>query len=145
MCVYLIFFFFFLMIRRPPRSTLFPYTTLFRSGFNSIPPFKTGGRLQVASSPSGPQISFGAPQTIAQTAIGFGGIFQKIPAMPDAGVAPRLGLAVDPNLDSLLYAVFTDKGDGMDIRLAGSSDSGTTWQAPLTVNNDGTLADQFSP
>src|SRR2546422_3904750 len=28
MCV---FFFFFLMIRRPPRSTLFPYTTLFRS------------------------------------------------------------------------------------------------------------------
>src|SRR5216683_4324321 len=29
---YCIFFFFFLMIRRPPRSTLFPYTTLFRSG-----------------------------------------------------------------------------------------------------------------
>src|SRR2546430_10762555 len=26
-------FFFFLMIRRPPRSTLFPYTTLFRSRF----------------------------------------------------------------------------------------------------------------
>src|SRR2546430_9261781 len=26
-------FFFFLMIRRPPRSTLFPYTTLFRSSF----------------------------------------------------------------------------------------------------------------
>src|SRR2546430_13273336 len=26
------FLFFFLMIRRPPRSTLFPYTTLFRSG-----------------------------------------------------------------------------------------------------------------
>src|SRR5258708_32509737 len=29
MCLFL--FFFFLMIRRPPRSTLFPYTTLFRS------------------------------------------------------------------------------------------------------------------
>src|SRR5947199_8139369 len=27
----LVLFFFFLMIRRPPRSTLFPYTTLFRS------------------------------------------------------------------------------------------------------------------
>src|SRR5256885_12034331 len=27
----LVFLFFFLMIRRPPRSTLFPYTTLFRS------------------------------------------------------------------------------------------------------------------
>src|SRR6266567_6818041 len=29
--VIVFFFFFFLMIRRPPRSTLFPYTTLFRS------------------------------------------------------------------------------------------------------------------
>src|SRR5438309_4841311 len=29
----LCFFFFFLMIRRPPRSTLFPYTTLFRSSW----------------------------------------------------------------------------------------------------------------
>src|SRR3990170_6385282 len=31
MGLFLLFFFFFLMIRRPPRSTLFPYTTLFRS------------------------------------------------------------------------------------------------------------------
>src|SRR5205823_13045613 len=30
------FFFFFLMIRRPPRSTLFPYTTLFRSKIQQI-------------------------------------------------------------------------------------------------------------
>src|SRR2546423_10341130 len=33
------FVFFFLMIRRPPRSTLFPYTTLFRSyASSSLPP-----------------------------------------------------------------------------------------------------------
>src|SRR2546422_11565660 len=32
LCGLLIFRFFFLMIRRPPRSTLLPYTTLFRSG-----------------------------------------------------------------------------------------------------------------
>src|SRR5258708_20446289 len=33
--------FFFLMIRRPPRSTLFPYTTLFRSDLpdSQLPPF----------------------------------------------------------------------------------------------------------
>src|SRR5258708_14997754 len=31
------FFFFFLMIRRPPRSTLFPYTTLFRSILGQVP------------------------------------------------------------------------------------------------------------
>src|SRR6516164_11481324 len=30
-------FFFFLMIRRPPRSTLFPYTTLFRSRYSAWP------------------------------------------------------------------------------------------------------------
>src|SRR5687768_18431357 len=31
LAIRMLFFFFFLMIRRPPRSTLFPYTTLFRS------------------------------------------------------------------------------------------------------------------
>src|SRR5256885_3652762 len=38
-------FFFFLMIRRPPRSTLFPYTTLFRSVIRSIEKLLTGGML----------------------------------------------------------------------------------------------------
>src|SRR6266536_5249522 len=32
--------FFFLMIRRPPRSTLFPYTTLFRSNDDGQPSFQ---------------------------------------------------------------------------------------------------------
>src|SRR6478609_11597860 len=36
-------FFFFLMIRRPPRSTLFPYTTLFRS--HQPPPERWRGAL----------------------------------------------------------------------------------------------------
>src|SRR3712207_9547629 len=31
MLIVILYFLFFLMIRRPPRSTLFPYTTLFRS------------------------------------------------------------------------------------------------------------------
>src|SRR5205809_5913766 len=35
---YLVFFFFFLIIRRPPSSTLFPYTTLFRS--RQLPPLE---------------------------------------------------------------------------------------------------------
>src|SRR2546430_8839505 len=34
-------FFFFLMIRRPPRSTLFPYTTLFRSQRDRLGPVST--------------------------------------------------------------------------------------------------------
>src|SRR6266496_2491671 len=56
-------FFFFLMIRRPPRSTLFPYTTLFRSVPscsrryfdvwipNTPPPPSTAYRLPIGSSP----------------------------------------------------------------------------------------------
>src|SRR5687767_15975267 len=34
--IYILYSFFFLMIRRPPRSTLFPYTTLFRSIWYAI-------------------------------------------------------------------------------------------------------------
>src|SRR2546429_10017054 len=44
---YIAFIFFFLMIRRPPRSTLFPYTTLFRSAFDSF------GRLASRTDPLG--------------------------------------------------------------------------------------------
>src|SRR5947208_11788035 len=53
------FFFFFLMIRRPPRSTLFPYTTLFRS----IP----RGRSRGALPPPGDQ----------------GGQDRQLPPLPD--------------------------------------------------------------
>src|SRR5689334_25375323 len=49
--LYCFFFFFFLMIRRPPRSTLFPYTTLFRSVAST--------RLQGWYVPVGSWISFG--------------------------------------------------------------------------------------
>src|SRR6266581_7731477 len=39
-----LFFFFFLIILRPPRSTLFPYTTLFRSRGEHQDRGRTGGR-----------------------------------------------------------------------------------------------------
>src|SRR2546426_4302896 len=41
--------FFFLMIRRPPRSTLFPYTTLFRS--RDLRASVAAGRLRVGFAP----------------------------------------------------------------------------------------------
>src|SRR2546426_10985548 len=46
------FFFFFLMIRRPPRSTLFPYTTLFRSRRRArlVAPGVRGGRSVIGIS-----------------------------------------------------------------------------------------------
>src|SRR2546430_13155592 len=43
------FYFFFLMIRRPPRSTLFPYTTLFRSHQQTVDP--VGDQLRYRADP----------------------------------------------------------------------------------------------
>src|SRR5256884_6553114 len=40
-----VFIFFFLMIRRPPRSTLFPYMTLFRSVFSTIGSYPAGAQI----------------------------------------------------------------------------------------------------
>src|SRR5476651_2745342 len=57
-CLELFFFFFFLMIRRPPRSTLFPYATLFRSRAarpaRRIPSPTTAAPMPRASSPRSP-------------------------------------------------------------------------------------------
>src|SRR5438094_3214609 len=38
------------MIRRPPRSTLFPYTTLFRSSFSWQPPITIGPSASLGAS-----------------------------------------------------------------------------------------------
>src|SRR2546422_8603397 len=67
------FFFFFLMIRRPPRSTLFPYTTLFRS------------RGRGRAGPAQGDLAIGQPTGLAVTRT----------RDPDAdGVHPNAGTAV---------------------------------------------------
>src|SRR3712207_7567448 len=58
--------FFFLMIRRPPRSTLFPYTTLFRSRTEDPPTSgrRTGGRARSSARgrrPDGRTAACGSP------------------------------------------------------------------------------------
>src|SRR6266498_5670065 len=67
------FLFFFLMIRRPPRSTLFPYTTLFRS----CDPDRRRPPLSTVSGPSSPP-----PAPLAATA--------DVPRVPSPGT-PRRG------------------------------------------------------
>ena len=49
-------FFFFLMIRRPPRSTLFPYTTLFRSDNKDILPFDLSSFEDILQFPLGAEV-----------------------------------------------------------------------------------------
>src|SRR3989475_7984292 len=68
----LLLFFFFLMIRRPPRSTLFPYTTLFRSR-PAAPRLSLGGQSPVRH---GRRVQAGAgsrsgARDLAQPAVSF--------------------------------------------------------------------------
>src|SRR5207248_10872025 len=62
--LYLFYIFFFLMIRRPPRSTLFPYTTLFRSAQL----VRGGGRVEhvVVDLEGEPHVRAVAPQRLAR-------------------------------------------------------------------------------
>src|SRR5256885_16706752 len=53
MSILFYFFFFFLMIRRPPRSTLFPYTTLFRSAVVNGSPSMFQPPSHASCSPNG--------------------------------------------------------------------------------------------
>src|SRR5258708_30929008 len=56
MCLYYVVSFFFLMIRRPPRSTLFPYTTLFRS-HQMVPDGMGSSMRSVSVSPAGVSVA----------------------------------------------------------------------------------------
>src|SRR5258706_12112656 len=80
------FLFFFLMIRRPPRSTLFPYTTLFRSG-GGRPLSGSGAGYggyggNSANNSGGGNVygSFSAP-----TDVGSGGSYSNTPSLAGTG------------------------------------------------------------
>src|SRR3712207_7150499 len=66
------FFFFFLMIRRPPRSTLFPYTTLFRSLRGGAVVYATDLKVTLAGVPAALLAEHGpvSPETAAALAEG---------------------------------------------------------------------------
>src|SRR3989441_1456753 len=56
--------FFFLMIRRPPRSTLFPYTTLFRSQPHRDVPLELGIGARRLNDPHGPRVLLEVPADV---------------------------------------------------------------------------------
>src|SRR2546425_7724330 len=68
------------MIRRPPRSTLFPYTTLFRS---REPPFRKGFPMTASSIPM-PRLPSAA---VAAAAVWFG--LAVLAGEPDSGRGDR--------------------------------------------------------
>src|SRR3712207_8132692 len=80
------------MIRRPPRSTLFPYTTLFRSRYDGPPESGRGGRRMVA-----------APLSFNDFAI-----MRELPAdsVLDAIGADRKSTRLNSSHANISYAVF---------------------------------------
>src|SRR3712207_7428257 len=95
--------FFFLMIRRPPRSTLFPYTTLFRSEHRARP--RRGDRDQGAR---GAALRADRDRVGAGRAVGDGERQALRPASP-AGLsssADRKSTRLNSSHANISYAVF---------------------------------------
>src|SRR3712207_7516670 len=87
--------FFFLMIRRPPRSTLFPYTTLFRSRVNSYFQRGTlGAAFRLIPSETVPLEKLGMPPVIRT--------FAKKPR----GIVDRKSTRLNSSHANISYAVF---------------------------------------
>src|SRR3989475_10145926 len=88
----ILFFFFFLMIRRPPRSTLFPYTTLFRSHVQRVDGVRVLGIGEDARIVPGPlaQLPFGVDVAPRRAAVirAIQAALVGLDQRPDAG---RLG------------------------------------------------------
>src|SRR2546430_11344460 len=90
-----LYFFFFLMIRRPPRSTLFPYTTLFRSRRERV----SGGHRLAAGDPGDaahPRYFFGGAP---------GGECRRR-EVPGMGSIDRKSTRLNSSHSQISYAVF---------------------------------------
>src|SRR5687768_17661855 len=57
------------MIRRPPRSTLFPYTTLFRSPVRALPPAAVEGRERLDELERRVEVLIADPAAVLRNAI----------------------------------------------------------------------------
>src|SRR5689334_23609125 len=89
-------FFFFLLIRRPPRSTLFPYTTLFRSR-------RVSGAVALDVQAPSADIHELAPHRIDGIVAG---LRQRLERTTDRDVVDRKSTRLNSSHSSISYAVF---------------------------------------
>src|SRR3712207_7727633 len=92
--------FFFLMIRRPPRSTLFPYTTLFRSGGAHRGGHRAAGRAAVRGPDEGGARDAGRPRNRPQ------GRRRRAQEVPHLHQADRKSTRLNSSHANISYAVF---------------------------------------
>src|SRR3989442_11830185 len=137
-------FFFFLMIRRPPRSTLFPYTTLFRSNLS----INKTGTYTLAASASGPTGATSTGFTVAP-AQATRLVFTVQPSNATAGsaIAPAvqvtdqdtLGNTVTSFTGSVTVALGDNPAGGtLSGTLTVAASSGVATFSSLSINKVGT-------
>src|SRR2546427_7809933 len=94
--------FFFLMIRRPPRSTLFPYTTLFRSVFRLIEALaQADGQVVVETSEALRRNGLSAASTLEEMCA----VLQRM-AVAQAVPQDRKSTRLNSSHSQISYAVF---------------------------------------
>jgi hypothetical protein len=91
--------------------------------------------------------SFSAPVTVL-SGIGFASSYY-VPGTFDVAPFPQIGIdtSTGPNRGAVYVTADVVKPGrtDMDVLLTHSGDRGTTWDSPVTVNNDATATDQFQP
>src|SRR3712207_8446155 len=93
--------FFFLMIRRPPRSTLFPYTTLFRSRLSCV------STLEASAGDAGPGDREHHPlQGVRRVRPGAFHLGVRPCHRPDRGAQDRKSTRLNSSHANISYAVF---------------------------------------
>src|SRR3712207_6974514 len=98
-------FFFFLMIRRPPRSTLFPYTTLFRSAPHrrGLP---RGPRVGIEGLPGGRRRGGGVPARRRRRARALSLSGRGLTETPCRPCGDRKSTRLNSSHANISYAVF---------------------------------------
>src|SRR3712207_7665647 len=87
------------MIRRPPRSTLFPYTTLFRSG-------RRGGRVAGDRGRMGRRPAGEEPERVVGGRAGLGGVDRHAQVRGVLGRQDRKSTRLNSSHANISYAVF---------------------------------------
>src|SRR2546430_8635166 len=96
------------MIRRPPRSTLFPYTTLFRSPFGKGQHFLSGAHGLPGKLVSGWEVNtFITEAPVGEPANLPGNVFAlKDPSLPNIHWEDRKSTRLNSSHSQISYAVF---------------------------------------
>src|SRR5260221_5476207 len=97
------------MIRRPPRSTLFPYTTLFRSTLRISPAEAQRGTDRMVNLPGGRQVTVTVPANASNgQVLDFPGLGEPSPSGGPAGKSrtDRKSTRLNSSHTVISYAVF---------------------------------------